>query len=97
MECRRDVRFSITTGRQAGGTELPKCAKLGRDGLSFGIFNALRGRAFFPDRQREAQLLPDITRRGCGSVLFWTDASAIGCSGYCLRNFPLVLGSPVAI
>jgi len=31
-----------------------KGAKLGSDGLSFRIFNALRGRAFFPDRQREA-------------------------------------------
>jgi hypothetical protein len=40
-------------------------AKLGNDGLSFRIFNALRGRAFFPDRQREAQLLPNITQRGC--------------------------------
>jgi hypothetical protein len=72
-------------------------AKLGRDGLSFGTFNALRGRAFFTDRQREVQLLPDITRRGCGSVLFGADASAIGCSDYCLRNFPLVVGSRVAI
>jgi hypothetical protein len=32
--------------------------KLGSDGLSFRIFNALRGRAFFPDRQREAQPAP---------------------------------------
>jgi len=31
------------------------------------------------------------------SVLFWADASAIGCSDYCLRNFPLVIGSRVAI
>jgi hypothetical protein len=48
--CWREVRFNL---------------KVGSDGLSFRIFNALRGRAFFPDGQREAQLLPNITRRGC--------------------------------
>jgi hypothetical protein len=31
------------------------------------------------------------------SVLFWADASAIGCSDYCLRDFPLAVASRVAI
>jgi hypothetical protein len=42
-----------------------KCPNSEVTGYHFCIFNALRGRAFFPNRQREAQLLPNITQRGC--------------------------------
>jgi hypothetical protein len=59
------VRFGAHNGLKSDIAPCPKSAKLGSDGLPFRVFNALRGRAFFPDRQREAQLLPNITQRGC--------------------------------
>jgi hypothetical protein len=64
------------------------------------------GIASTPARRREITVVgrgtADVTASKDGhryrsSVLFWADASAIGCSDYCLRNFPLVIGSRVAI
>jgi hypothetical protein len=51
---RTDVRYTFDSRHRQAGPTGPFSAKLGSDGLSFRIFNALRGRAFFPDRQREA-------------------------------------------
>src|ERR1700737_4441434 len=58
-------------------------------------------RSRFSVRRRKCREIPagklNDGHRYRSSVPFWADASAIGCSDYCLRYFPLVIGSRVAI
>ena len=69
--------------------------------LTYSVGRSVFWRSRFSVRRRKCREIPagklKDGHRYRSSVLFWADASAIGCSDYCLRNFPLVIGSRVAI
>jgi hypothetical protein len=89
---------SIRKVEPVGGDVVRLYFALERNGARDDVFTVLMPSASIPDALgNPCWQVKKMVHRYRSSVPFWADASAIGCSDYCLRDFPLAVASRVAI